>query len=153
MKKFCAFLCILGVFTACQDVETAAPKPKHLLSEKQMQDLMYDMVLLDATSGVNNRKLQELNVDMYEFLTKKYDIDSATLQQNIDYYNYEFQSNLNIYQSVKDSIEFIKQHYDSIQNLEDSLRKIERQKLDSLKVKDSTAYKKQMKLKKFKPMK
>ena len=153
MKKFCAFLCILGVFAACQDVETAAPKPKHLLSEKQMKDLLYDMVLLDATTGVNNRKLEELDIEMYEFLTKKYDIDSTTLQQNIDYYNYEFQTNLDIYESVKDSIEFIKQHYDSIQNLEDSLRKIELQKLGSLKVKDSTAYKEQMKLQKLKSMK
>lgn len=153
MKKLCLFLGILIVFTACQDVETSPPKPKKLLSEKQMQDLMYDMILLDAATGVNNPKLQELDIEMYDFLTEKYNIDSTTLKQNIDYYNYEFQTNLDIYESVKDSIEFLKQHYDSIQNLRDSLRKIERQKLDSLKVKDSTAYKKQMKLQKLKPMK
>lgn len=152
MKKCFIIFLSLGILCSCQEIERPK-KPKHLLSKKQMKDLLYDMILLDATSGVNNRKLQELDIEMYDFLTEKYDIDSATLSQSIDYYNYEYQTNLDIYESVKDSIEILKTHYDSIQNYKDSIRKLERKKLDSLKVKNPEAYKKQMKLKKLKPMK
>ncbi|MFN2260708.1 MAG: DUF4296 domain-containing protein [Psychroflexus sp.] len=146
MKKCLIIFFSLGILCACQDIEQPK-KPKHLLSKKQMKDLLYDMILLDATTGVNNRKLQELDIEMYDFLTKKYNIDSATLSQNIDYYNYEFETNLDIYESVKDSIEILKTHYDSIQNLKDSIRKLEGKKLDSLKLEDPEAYKRSIKLK------
>lgn len=98
-----------------------------------MKDLVYDMVLLDAAAGVNGEKFKELDVEMLEFLSKKYNLDSTDLKQNIQYYNLRYSDNIEIYEYAKDSIEKLKKSYDSISNVRDSLKKIEKKRVDSLK--------------------
>lgn len=138
MMKSITYIALLGfiLFTSCQKVDKIE-KPKHLLSKSEMKNLVYDMLLLDAASGVNENKLKELNVDMLEFLSKKYDIDSSDLEQNIMYYNLQYNESIEIYEYAKDSIERLKNAYDSISKAVDSIKKLELQKLDSIKEKDS----------------
>ncbi len=101
------------VLLSCQDIEKIKA-PKKLLSKSEMKGLVYDMVLLDASVGVDRYKLQELDIDMLEFLSKKYNLDSNELKQNLYYYNMKHDDNLEIYESVKDSIEKLEKAYDSI---------------------------------------
>ena len=101
------------VLLSCQDIEKIKA-PKKLLSKSEMKALVYDMVLLDASVGVDRYKLQELDIDMLEFLSKKYNLDSNELKQNLYYYNMKHDDNLEIYESVKDSIEKLEKAYDSI---------------------------------------
>lgn len=91
------------------------------------------MVLLDAAAVVNDEPLKELDVEMLEFLSKKYDLDSTDLKQNILYYNLKYSDNIEIYENAKDSIDKLKNAYDSISNARDSLRKLEKKRLDSIK--------------------
>lgn len=131
MKYFWFLGLILIVFLAsCQSVDEVE-KPKVLLSKSEMKALVYDMVLLDAASGSNEKRLEELDIDMLEFLSKKYKIDSSDLQQNMLYYNMSFDDNYEIYEKVKDSIEKLEKVYDSISKIRDSLKRIEKKrKLD-----------------------
>ena len=127
------FICLLGfvLISSCQNVDKIE-KPNHLLSKAEMKDLIYDMVLLDAAAGINDSKLNELDIEILEFLTKKYGIDSTELQQNILYYNLKFDENKEIYENAKDSIDKLKKAYDSIAEVRDSIKQLEKKKLDSI---------------------
>lgn len=121
----------------CQSVDEVK-KPEHFLNKSEMKNLIYDMVLLDAAVSVNKRRLEELDIEFLEFLSKKYNIDSTDLKQNILYYNLNFDENTEIYTEVKDSISKLEKVYDSISKVSDSLEKIELKKQDSIqKLKDS----------------
>ena len=126
--------------TACQD-KKEVEEPDHLLSKPEMKNLVYDMVLLDAAMGVNEKRLKELDVNMLEFLSEKYKIDSIDLKQNLLYYNLSFDDNTEIYQYVKDSISALEKAYDSISKVTDSLSKIEKKKNDSIIKLDTTSKK------------
>lgn len=139
-------LCIAGLFFAlgCQNTNQVE-KPEKLLSTSEMKDLIYDMVLLDAAMSVNENKLEELDIEMLEFLSKKYEIDSVQLKQNILYYNMRFDENVEIYEEAKDSISKLEKAYDSISKLSDSLRKVKLKKLDSIKKIDTLPRNKKLK--------
>ena len=142
MKKrslILAAFCLLFM-TACQD-KKEVEEPDHLLSKPEMKNLVYDMVLLDAAMGVNEKRLKELDVNMLEFLSEKYKIDSIDLKQNLLYYNLSFDDNTEIYQYVKDSISALEKAYDSISKVTDSLSKIEKKKNDSIIKLDTTSKK------------
>lgn len=143
--KVIEIVCLLAFIsiTSCQKVDKIE-KPKNLLSKSEMKDLIYDMILLDAATGINNRKLKELDIDMLEFLTEKYAIDSTDLKQNIFYYNLRYDENLEIYTYAKDSIEKLKTAYDSISNAIDSIKKLEKIKLDSISKIDTLSSAKQL---------
>lgn len=126
----------LVFITSCQNVEKIE-KPEKLLSKSEMKDLLYDMVLLDAASGVNEKRLKDLDIKMFDFLSKKYKLDSNELKQNIQYYNMKFDDNLEIYEQVKDSISRLEQSYDSITKARDSLKKLERKRRDSIRKLDT----------------
>ncbi|MBZ9651532.1 DUF4296 domain-containing protein [Psychroflexus montanilacus] len=126
----------LVFITSCQNVEKIE-KPEKLLSKSEMKDLLYDMVLLDAASGVNEKRLKDLDIKMFDFLSKKYKLDSIELKQNIQYYNMKFDDNLEIYEQVKDSISRLEQSYDSITKARDSLKKLERKRRDSIRKLDT----------------
>jgi hypothetical protein len=122
--------------TSCQNVEEIK-KPEKLLSKSEMKDLIYDMVLLDAAAGVNEKRLEGLDINMLDFLSKKYEIDSNQLKQNILYYNLRFNDNLDIYEKAKDSISRLERAYDSISKARDSLKKLERKRRDSIRKLDT----------------
>ena len=131
--KLIRFLCLVCLIflMSCQDIKEVE-KPKKLLNKSEMKDLVYDMVLLDAAFGVNERRLKELDIEMLEFLSKKYELDSNDLKQNILYYNLRFDENLSIYQEVKDSIERLDRVYIDRAKEIDSLEKLERDRKDSI---------------------
>jgi hypothetical protein len=138
MKKIrnCILLLML-INIGCQSVDDVE-KPEHFLNKSEMKNLIYDMVLLDAAVSVNKRRLEELDIEFLEFLSKKYNIDSTDLKQNILYYNLNFDENTEIYTEVKDSISKLEKVYDSISKVSDSLEKVELKKQDSIqKLKDS----------------
>lgn len=134
MKRvnFLFFISLVLLFIGCQNIDEIE-KPDNFLDKSKMTDLLYDMVLLDAAVSTNEKKLEELDVEMLEFLSKKYNIDTTDIKQNILYYNMQFDENTEIYEKVKDSIEKLEKAYDSISRVSDSLRKIELKKKDSIK--------------------
>lgn len=124
---------ILLLLLACQHIQRA-PKPEKLLSQEQMQDILTDLILLDAVISVNNYQLDNYNIDAPHFIFNKYDIDSITLAQNLDYYNEQYTLNAEMYENVKLRIEAIKNEVEQQKALQDSLLKEERK---ALKIKDT----------------
>ena len=94
MKKL-AFILLLALAVSCNN--DAAPKPEHLLKEKEMVDIFYDINLLQAIKSTNLKALEDNNVDVKNYIYKKYKIDSLTFAQNHTYYA----SDLKKYQKIQ----------------------------------------------------
>lgn len=133
---------------SCSDVQNH-PEPDNLLPKEKMIDIYSDMILLDAIHRSNPKSLESFGIEVSEHLKNKYNIDSTTLVQNIEYYNFQFETNIEIYEKVSENIESRKVIIDSIVKQRDSLEKDERKRVKE-NLKDSTASKEKTKLKQFK---
>lgn len=105
---------------ACQDSYTVE-KPNQLIAKEQMIDILEDMLILDAAKNVSKRQFEVNDIQLYNYIITKYDIDSITLRENLEYYNQQFDENLEIYDSVKARIDNRKKIVDSIVKRQDSL--------------------------------
>ncbi len=83
MKRYIYTLIIILLYACGQSV---VPKPERLLSEKEMENLMYDLAIIDAIRNVDRQLLDSLNVSPSEFIYQKHDIDSLSMVENMIYY-------------------------------------------------------------------
>ena len=141
MKGF-GYTCLLSLILVCgcQDLKEIE-KPEKLLDKSQMKNLIYDMVLLDASISVNEKKIEDLSISTMDFLSKKYNLDSTAIRQNIQYYNLKFDDNLDIYQKVKDSIIRLEKSYQKIAKARDSIKKRKKRIRDSIRKLDTISTK------------
>ncbi|GGE38835.1 DUF4296 domain-containing protein [Psychroflexus planctonicus] len=117
---------ILLVFGSCQDVQLAQ-KPNNLLSPEEMENVLTDMVLLDAMISVNNFRIDKHKIDVRNFVFDKYEIDSLTLSKNIEYYNEQYEVNTEIYKNVKTKIEELKLRVENDKKLQDSIERVKKE--------------------------
>ena len=83
MKKV-VYLCMAIAIFACS--ENPVRKPKVLLNEETMENILFDVAVLQAAKANSPDVLQSNNIDSKDFIYKKYKIDSATYHQNNRYY-------------------------------------------------------------------
>lgn len=83
MKK-AIYLCIVLAVFACS--ENPVKKPKVLLDEETMENILFDVAVLQATKANSPELLEANTIDSKDFIYKKYKIDSATYHQNNRYY-------------------------------------------------------------------
>lgn len=83
MKKV-IYLCVVLAIFACS--ENPVKKPKVLLDEETMENILFDVAVLQATKANSPEVLQANDIDTKDFIYKKYKIDSATYHQNNRYY-------------------------------------------------------------------
>lgn len=83
MKRYIYTLIIILLYACGQSV---VPKPERLLSEKEMENLMYDLAIIDAIRNVDHQLLDSLNVSPSEFIYQKHNIDSLSMVENMVYY-------------------------------------------------------------------
>jgi len=120
---------------SCSDVQKHEP-PENLISREKMIDIFTDMIILDALDRNSPRTLKSYNLKTSGHILKKFDLDSLTLAQNIEYYNLEFETNQDIYNEVSSRIEAKKDKIDSIVKVRDSLQ-AEKRRIQAEKTKDS----------------
>lgn len=84
MKKIAFILIALVVVLSCK--KNIAEKPEHLLSEGEMEDVLYDISLLQAIKSFQPQTLTDNNINVKTYIYNKYKIDSLTFAQNNTYY-------------------------------------------------------------------
>ena len=84
MKKIIYILVLLLAVAACK--KNIVPKPDKFLDEKQMENLLYDLAVLESMKVSQVQKLDSLQFNSQQFIYKKYQIDSISLAQNMVYY-------------------------------------------------------------------
>uniref|UniRef100_UPI004049FB14 DUF4296 domain-containing protein n=1 Tax=Flavobacterium sp. TaxID=239 RepID=UPI004049FB14 len=76
-----------------------------MLDEEVMVDIIFDISILQAADGAYTYKLAESNIEMDQFLYKKYNIDSTTYSQNQRYYASDPAKYKKIYKKVIERLE------------------------------------------------
>jgi hypothetical protein len=83
MKKAICLGALFGLF-ACS--ENPVKRPNKLLDEATMENILFDVAVLQAAKINAPEILQANKIDSKDYIYKKYKIDSATYHQNNRYY-------------------------------------------------------------------
>ena len=83
MKKIVLLVFVFGFF-ACS--ENPVKRPKILLDEATMENILYDVAVLQAAKINAPDILQANKIEAKDYIYKKYKIDSTTYHQNNRYY-------------------------------------------------------------------
>ena len=134
-KRLILFLLFMTFTLSCSNVQERK-EPDNLLSKDKMIEIYTDMIFLDAAQRSSPDEFKTYELKPSEHIFNKYKIDSTTLNENITYYNLDFEANAEIYEKVKQNITKRSEAIDSISKLRDSLKRIENNKIKKLK--DST---------------
>lgn len=102
MKKI-TLLLVSILFIACGG-ETSVEKPKRLLSEDEMANIIYDITMVQALRSSLPQVLENNDVDAKKYVFKKYKIDSLTFVQNNTWYAANFEQYEGIMKKVSDKI-------------------------------------------------
>ena len=109
MKINFTFLSIVLLLISCQD---AVEKPKNLIDEDKMIDILYDFALLEGIKADYSLNQQSLNPE--KFIYKKYKIDSLQFVQSNAYYASDVQHYKEMYQKLNSKIDLKKTAIDSL---------------------------------------
>lgn len=113
---------LVVMMIACQSVEKVE-KPENLLNKEQMVNVLTDIAILKAATDVNKNRLNKYIDKPFQYIKTKYGIDSLTLAKNLEYYNFKFNQNLEIYEKVEEKLKTKNTKIDSMQTYLDSIDK------------------------------
>lgn len=111
MKNFLSFI-ILIILVSCSD--KPVQKPDNLLSKEEMENIIYDISILQAADVFKPEILVKNNIKIKNYIYKKYTIDSATFFQNYRYYAADIKVFKKIYKNVNNRIESQKSEIDTV---------------------------------------
>ena len=135
MKKLIWILAFCFLW-ACQDVERPE-KPKDLISQEVMSDILAEAYLANAARSINNRIIRKYGFKLDSIIYKKYDIDSVRFAKSHAYYTSELNIYNDLFLTVEAKLLKMQQANDIInkmlKKIRDSLAKRRRDSLDALK--------------------
>ncbi len=133
MKKTVLFLATIILIFSCKN--DAVKKPDRLIDKKVMEDIIYDLSLLDAIKYNEPNTTENYKVNPKEFIFRKYKVDSAQFAQNNIYYAADFDTYKAMYDSVVKRIDRKKTVFENLVKKEvkkDSLNQVKKKRLDSI---------------------
>jgi hypothetical protein len=103
MKRILVYFCLSFIFLACNKPDL----PKGIMDEEKMVKVLMDVHITDAyLNQVYQRDTLLMQAHArYNYIYKKYNIDSATLTKNIKYYSLRPKVLSNMYQTIQDSLQ------------------------------------------------
>lgn len=111
MKKIFAF----GVcFFLLSCLDAAVEKPSNLIDESVMEEVLYDLSLLDAIQTQNPYSTENKIMNPKEYIYKKYKIDSVQFTQSNRYYVSQIEQYKKMYDNVSARIDREKKQADSL---------------------------------------
>ncbi|MGB5653887.1 MAG: DUF4296 domain-containing protein [Robiginitalea sp.] len=79
--------------------------PENLISKETMSDILYDIALINSIDNSHPQVLKSKNIQVMDFVFKKYGIDSTQFVQSDLYYASVPVLYEDIYQAVEDRLE------------------------------------------------
>ncbi len=99
MKKISFLLVIIFTIFSCD--KQFVEKPKNLIEEEKMIQILYDMALIDAIKTQNPNNLTIINVDENSYILKKYKIDSLQFSKSNKYYASDIDNYSKMYEKIE----------------------------------------------------
>lgn len=123
MRIFCLIFSVFVLVSCNRDNYKA---PKDLISEDQMIDVLYELMIMNAAKGVNKKVLEQYIESPSNYIFNKFNIDSLQFVNSNSYYAKNNEVYGSIYLRLKQKLESDKK---AIQ----LLIKDEEKKIDSIK--------------------
>ena len=133
MKKTVSLLIIVLLFFSCK--EEGVKEPDALIDKEVMENIIYDLALLEAIKYNDANTTENYKVNPKEFIFRKYKVDSTQFAQNNIYYASQYDDYKQMYDSVIKRIDRKKTVLDSLIKKEakrDSLIAVKKKRLDSI---------------------
>lgn len=102
---------------SCYDIEKPE-KPKDLISEDQMVDVLVEITIMSSAKGINKRMLENNGITPVAYIYKKHGIDSTQFANSNNYYAHDIEVYDKIYDKVKDSLTILRDKYKELQKEE-----------------------------------
>lgn len=122
------------IFMSCGN--TAIKKPNNLISEDQMVDILYDVMIINSAKGVNKQLLENNIQNPKEYIYTKYKIDSLQFAESNNYYTNKREAYKSIYDRLDLKLKAKKTAYETIienqKRIKDSIKKSIEESSDSL---------------------
>ncbi len=128
MKKIVLLLLVL-IAGACNS-KNEIPKPAKPIEKAVMEDILYDLALLQALKSYSPEKLTKNNINSKTYIYQKYKIDSIQLAENNKYYASDFAEYQIMFNHVAERLEKQKAEMDTLAKKEE--KKTQKKKKDSL---------------------
>ncbi len=127
------YIFFISLFLINCTSNTIIKKPDNLISKDQMVDLLTDLFLANGAINIKNTHLQR-NVNYYPLVYEKYQIDSTQFKESNFYYTSKIDEYNKILKRVDDRLKKLRKQFEDEKDVQDSLKKIER---DSIQMKKS----------------
>ena len=102
MKKAIIFFSLLLLLTNCK--KEVVEKPKKLIEEDKMVNIIYDLTLLEAIKAQNSPVENKQRTNPKNYIYKKYNIDSLQFAQSNRYYASAIANYKKMYEKVNQRI-------------------------------------------------
>lgn len=126
------FLLFLFVVMAFSCKKSSVEKPENLISTAKMEDILYELAVLNGIRGINGGKYSKKDSLSEGYLYKKYAIDSTLFANSSRYYASKPDVYLAIYKKVEARLNEAKQQAGALKKMNDSLKNIKTPVRDSV---------------------
>lgn len=105
MKKLSALFCVFIFLISCKQDET----PKGIIDKDKMTGILVDMHISDSyLNQISNADTMQMQAkSRYNYIFKKYNIDSLKFSKSLNYYSLKANELDGIYKNVIDSLDHI----------------------------------------------
>ena len=140
MKQFLYILVIVVLAVSC-DNKNKPPKPNNLISKDKMENILYDLYIINAAKGVNRKLLEDKGIVPESYVLNKHKIDSAQFAESNTYYAFDPDLYKSMVENVKSRLEKEKEVLENLEKKEskkasrrrDSISRINEKRRDSIK--------------------
>lgn len=129
MKQLFYIFSILIFLSSCTS-NTIYKKPKDLISQEQMVDLLVDMQLAVGAKSMKN--IDNKRSNYMPLVYEKYNVDSARFARSNFYYSTRIDDYTKILQAVKVRFDSLKNKYENLIRENDSIEKASRPEFKDL---------------------
>jgi hypothetical protein len=132
MKKIILLLSILIFISSCSN-KNEIPKPAKPIDKAVMENILYDLALLQALKSYSPEKLTKNSINPKTYIYQKYKIDSFQFVENNKYFASDIETYKLMFENVSNRLQKEKSQMDTILSKElkikikksqDSLEKI-----------------------------
>lgn len=134
-SRYKVLIFLVLILASCQDLDRTE-KPKDLIPEDKMVDVLTELSLLNAARNFNKFKLEKTGIEPESYIYEKFGIDSLQFERSNAWYSEQYTVYEGIYDSVKVRVQLMKTRLDSImereRKIEDSIKLAQKDSLKQL---------------------
>ncbi len=124
MIRKISYSMLLMLLFACQTINEAE-KPKVLIEEDRMVEILTDIAFVKAAKSSNRKVFEQKKINPETYILKKHGIDSIVFAENNEWYADQLEKYEEIFQKVKSNLEKSRDFHEKLKKEEDSIKKIE----------------------------